>query len=53
MTKKNRLSWILFIIALIYLISPIDFVLDIVPVVGVLDDIVALIIAKIIGDVKR
>ncbi|MEK6881285.1 MAG: DUF1232 domain-containing protein [Nanoarchaeota archaeon] len=50
--KKNRLSWILFIIALIYLISPVDFIPDI-PPIGLIDDAIVFIISKIIGDIKK
>jgi len=42
------LGIIAFIIAFIYLISPIDFIPDIIPVIGWIDDVVALFIAFIV-----
>lgn len=50
--KKNGLSWILFIIAIIYLIFPVDFIPD-APSIGMIDDTIVLMISKLIGDALR
>ncbi|HNR43558.1 MAG TPA: YkvA family protein [Methanofastidiosum sp.] len=46
---KSIAAIVFIILNLIYIISPIDFIPDFIPVIGLIDDIIALLIAISIG----
>lgn len=50
--KQNKKKIILYILAIIYLLMPIDLIPD-VPIVGFFDDILALTIAFFYGEKKK
>ena len=38
MKKKNVWFWVLFVVSIVYFLSPIDLVPDVIPIVGIIDD---------------